>query len=295
MNKLNPTELFERIAGDVPEPLHRHLFVTGSLAAAYHYKAQLQGQAINTKDADLVVHPAGDVVSCQDMAQELLNTGWRCIDECYPQSAPKPVDTLRAIRLFPPDSNAYFIELLNIPETDQAEAKRWIPLELDDGWYGLPSFKFLGIASIDRLRSDVGLEYASPSMMALANILSHPQVGTQKIESGTMTGVLRSAKDLGRVIALAHLAGREETEAWHDLWLKATQECFPEHWKELLIQIGSGLEELLQDQNALDDARITTDIGILNGLQISAEALQGIGERLIQDVIEPLRLVANQG
>ena len=295
MNKLNPTELFERIAGDVPKPLHQHLFVTGSLAAAYHYKAQLQGQAINTKDADLVVHPAGNVVSCQEMAQQLLNTGWRCIDECYPQSTPEPVDTLRAIRLFPPDSNAYFIEFLNIPETDQAKAKRWIPLELDDGWYGLPSFKFLGIASIDRLSSHVGLEYASPSMMALANLLSHPQIGTQKIESGSMTGGLRSAKDLGRVIALAHLAGREETEAWHDPWLKATQECFPEHWKELLIQIGSGLEELFQDQNALEDARITTDIGILNGLQISAEALQGIGERLIQDVIVPLRAKAAQG
>jgi hypothetical protein len=173
--------------------------------------------------------------------------------------------------------------------------KRWIPLELNDGWYGLPSFKFLGIASIDRLSSHVRLEYASPSMMALANLLSHPQVGTQKIESGSMTGVLRSAKDLGRVIALAHLAGREETETWHDLWLKATQECFPEHWKELLIQTGSGLEELLQDQNALEDARITTDIGILNGLQISAEALQGIGERLIQDVIVPLRAKAAQG
>lgn len=295
MNELNPTELFERIAGDVPEPLHQHLFVTGSLAAAYHYKAQLQGQAINTKDADLVVHPAGDVVSCQEMAQQLLNTEWRCIDECYPQSTPEPVDTLRAIRLFPPGSNAYFIEFLNIPETDQAEAKRWIPLELNDGWYGLPSFKFLGIASIDRLSSHVGLEYASPSMMALANLLSHPQVGTQKIGSGSMTGVLRSAKDLGRVIALAHLAGREETEAWYDLWLQATQECFPEHWNELLIQIGSGLDELIQDKNALEDARKTTDIGILRGMDISAEALQGIGERLMQDVIVPLRANATQG
>jgi len=48
MNKLDPIELFERIAGDVPQPLHQHLFDTGSLAAGYHYKAQLQEQAINT-------------------------------------------------------------------------------------------------------------------------------------------------------------------------------------------------------------------------------------------------------
>jgi hypothetical protein len=37
MNKLDPKELFERIARDVPTELHQHLFVTGSLAAAYHY------------------------------------------------------------------------------------------------------------------------------------------------------------------------------------------------------------------------------------------------------------------
>ncbi len=118
MNRLDPMELFERIASDVPEPLHQHLFVTGSLAAAYHYKEQLQGQAINTKDADLVVHPAGHVNSCRKMAEQLKGIGWKNIEECFPQATAEPVKTLRAIRLYPPESTEYFIEFLNIPDKD---------------------------------------------------------------------------------------------------------------------------------------------------------------------------------
>lgn len=124
-------------------------------------------------------------------------------------------------------------------------------MQLRDGWYGLPSFRFLGVVSIGRIASHVGLEYAQPSMMALTNLMSHPQVGTIRIASGDMRGVLRSAKDLGRVIALARLEGREGTEAWKEHWLRAIQECFPTSWKALLINVGSGLEELLDDDNAM--------------------------------------------
>lgn len=289
MNRLDPMELFERIAKDVPQGLHEHLFVTGSLAAAYHYKAKLQGQAINTKDADLVVHPAGHIKSCREMAEQLRDIGWRNTEQCFPQTTAKPVDNLRAIRLLPPASNEYFIEFLNIPDKDEAEVKRWIPLELKDGWYGLPSFRFLGVVSIGRIASHVGLEYANPAMMALANLLSHPEVGAVRIESGDMQGVLRSAKDLGRVIALARLEGRDGTEAWQEAWLQAIKECFPQSWQELVRGLGTGLEELLADENALEDARKTTDIGLLNGMNVSAEMLRATGERLMQDVIIPLR------
>ncbi len=227
MNQLDPVELFQAISSDIPKHLHQNLFVTGSLAAAYHYRTRLQGQAINTKDTDLVVHPAGNVTSCKEITEELLNSGWRPTDNCFSMAKPEPVGELRAIRLFPPASNTYFIEFLNIPEKDQVEAKSWIPMQLADGWYGLPSFRFLGIVAINRATSGVDLEYASPPMMALANLLSHPEVGSQRIESGAMQGVLRSAKDLGRVIALAHLAGREVTETWQEQWTHAVKNCFP--------------------------------------------------------------------
>ena len=289
MNRLDPKVLFERIAHDVPNALHKHLFVTGSLAAAYHYRAQLRGQAIHTKDAALVVHPTGHTGTCQEMTKQLRNRGWRNTDECFPHAAKNPVENLQAIRLFPPESNEYFIEFLNIPDKDQAVAKHWIPLKLPDGWYGLPSFRFLGVVSMGRIASHVGLEYTQPAMMALANLLLHPQVGTTRIESGDMQGVLRSAKDLGRVMALARLESRERTETWREPWLQAMKECFPESWRGLMRGLGTGLEELLEDVNAFEDARKTTDIGLLGGMDVSSAMLRANGERLLQDVIIPLR------
>jgi len=289
MNKLDPTVLFKRLADDVPKELHKHLFVTGSLAAAYHFKTKLQGQAINTKDADLVVHPAGHVMSCQAMANRLLELGWRRTNDCYPMQSAEPATDLRAIRLFPPQSDDYFVEFLNIPSVDQQEGKKWIPLQLNDGYYGLPSFRFLGIAAKNRLHSDAGLEYASPAMMALANLLSHPAVGTQRIEAGYVQGILRSAKDLGRVIALAHLVGRDESVKWSSLWKDAIHDCFPKQEKELTATLGDGLSEAIADDAVMEDMRKTTDIGLLNGMDVSPDQLRAVGKRLLADVIAPLR------
>jgi hypothetical protein len=292
MNRLDPDALFRRIAADVPADLRGHLFVTGSLAAAYHFQARLEGRAINTKDADLVVHPAGDVASCRRMAGKLLELGWTRTAECYAQSEPVPADALRAIRLYPPGSHDYFIEFLNIPPHGQAESKRWIPVQIADGWYGLPSFRFLGVTLLNRLTSNADLEYAAPSMMALANLLSHPKIGADRMESGPLQGLLRSAKDLGRVIALARLAGRGETETWPQVWLEALKTCFPDDWKQLAAHAGDGLLELLADQNALEDAHRTTDLGLLRGMDLTAEMLKVTGERLLLDAIEPLAAMA---
>lgn len=292
MNRLDPEKLFQHLAKDIPADLHRHLFVTGSLAAAYHYRATLLGRGVNTKDADLVVHPAGHTDSCQQMAERLKELGWRNTNECFAQTSAEPVDELRAIRLYPPSSQEYFIEFLNIPGHDQAVAKRWIPIQLQEGWYGLPTFRFLGIAANHRCTSEAGLEYAAPAMMALANLLSHFEVGTTRIESGDMLGTLRSSKDLGRVLALAWLEGREGTEAWQAPWLEAMQECFPQQWPSLLKTLGTGLEELLTDSNAMEEARMTTEIGLLNGMNVSVDMLRVTGERLLQDLIIPLRAVS---
>jgi len=286
--KLDPVVLFGRLAADIPQELHANLFVTGSLAVAYHFQAQLEGRAVNTKDADVVVHPAGNVASCQQMAGKLIELGWTRTEECYPRPRPEPTEELQAIRLYPQGSQDYFIEFLNLPQQGQEKPKCWIPVSLDDGWYGLPSFRFLGVTSLNRLRSSVGLEYASASMMALANLLAHPTVGTDRIESGPMLGLLRAAKDLGRVIALARLAGREATEQWLTEWRSALEQCFPENWSELAVRAGDGLRELLGDENALEDARKTTDVGLLSGQNVNSGMLRANAERLFVDVIDPL-------
>ena len=131
--------------------------------------------------------------------------------------------------------------------------------------------------------------------VALANLLAHETVGKERMGSaGAMEGLLRSAKDLGRVLALAWLAGREETEAWLPRWSAGLAACFPDRRSELAKRAGAGLRELLDNSSALEEARITADIGLLSGRKITGEMLKATGERLFQDVLGPLAEMADQ-
>lgn len=124
-------------------------------------------------------------------------------------------------------------------------------------------------------------------MMALANLLSHPVLGDITM-SQPIGGreILRSAKDLGRVLALAYLAGREETETWLEPWREAIQECFPETWQGLVGNAGQGLRELLANAAVIEEARHTCEVGLLQGRGVGVDALKATGERLLVDLIE---------
>jgi hypothetical protein len=106
---------------------------------------------------------------------------------------------------------------------------------------------------------------------------------------------LRSAKDLGRVIALAYLTGREETETWPELWLDALQRLFPAEWRTLANHVGDGLTELLENEYALDNAWKTTETGLLSGKSVLAKNLKATGQRLLVDVVEPVVELARHG
>jgi hypothetical protein len=291
MSILDPETLFRRIALDVPSKLHKHMYIVGSLAAAYHYAAKLHGRAVNTKDADIAIHPAGDEISCAEAAGELLRLGWKRKADCYARPQPEPASDLRAIRLYPRESDDYFIEFLQLPAAEQLEPLVWKPVQLSDGWYGTPCFRFFPVTAIFRQTSAAGLEYACPAMMALANLLAHPRLGEDLISA---TRMRRSAKDLGRVLVLAWLEERSGTEAWKDAWLPAMQSCFPSTWRDLALALGGGLRELLDHDQALEEARSMAEIGLLSGLNVSAEKLRITGQRLLQDVIAPLESLARK-
>lgn len=267
--------------------------MVGSLAAAYHFRVELHRQGVNTKDADLVIHPAGDTISCAGMAERLLDRGWLRHPDCNPSTSREPADALRAIRLYPPESTDYFVEFLNLPEVGQQETKKWIPVQVFGGWYGLPTFKFQGLTAHARLRSEPGLEYASPAMMALPNLLSHPSVHSDWI-SQPIGGrkIRRSPKDLGRVLAIAQLSARGDVEAWLNPWLDGLRACFPEEWRELARSTGYGLRELLGNEEALEEALHTCNIGLLQGRGVTIENLAAVGEQVLGDVIEPLEEAA---
>ncbi len=290
MIALDPKKLFARLAQDIPPPLHRHVFIVGSLAAAYHLRAGLQSRAVHTKDADVVVHPAGDIRSCRELTERLLQAGWVRTEECYPKARPNPRSGLRALRLHPRDSRDYFLELQGLAIGAQVANRVWIPVHLSDGWYGVPCYRFMGLTAVGRLSSKEGLEYAAPAMMALSNLLSHRTLGEARMRAAIQEReILRSAKDLGRVLALALLAGRDETERWRGLWLTGLRRCFPRTWRSLARRAGAGLVLLLADGAALEEARITTEVGLLSGRGVTAENLRAVGEQLVVDLLSPLQ------
>jgi hypothetical protein len=288
MNRLDPEVLFDLLEAHLPQEVRAHVLVVGSLAAAMTYRSQLRERGVNTKDCDVIIHPAGALAEAGRLAEVLLDAGWRPLSKCKPGQKEDPVEALSVVRLTPPASEAYFVELLGLPEQTQAELKVMIPFEVKGGWYVLPSFRFMRVLTHHRERRGA-ISYASASMMALANLLAHRRLGTARV-SEAIAGrkPLRAAKDLGRVVALARLAEREETETWPQRWRQVLQACFPDEWAELSVRAGDGLRELAKDPGALDDALHTMTVGLLDGRGVTLEQLRVLIEQFLIDVIDPL-------
>jgi hypothetical protein len=132
-------------------------------------------------------------------------------------------------------------------------------------------------------------------MMSLANLLAHQELGTHRVSKAIFgRNPLRSAKDLGRVLALALLEEREVTERRPQAWLEALERCFPEEWPDLARRAGDGLRALLADPDALEDALFTVNIGLLEALQVTQSQLRALGQQFLSDVIEPLAAAAQR-
>ena len=284
---VDPRALFARLQAELPVDVIDHIVIIGSLAAAYHHADQVRG-GVKTKDADLVIHPAGHTVAAQEIANRLMQRGWREKRDREPGTAATPPGDLPAIRLYPPDHDDYFVELLMVPAGETPGAKPWVSVELPGGYYGLPGFEFLALTMIDRQRGPDGIEYAHPAMMALANLLSHREL-RHHVMSAPIGGRLveRYAKDLGRVLALARLASREEVEAWAPRWLFALQECFPTRWPELAGSVGAGLRALVDDA-AFEEAWHCCNVGLLANMGVTETQLRVIARQVIGDAIEPV-------
>ena len=75
---------------------------------------------------------------------------------------------------------------------------------------------------------------------------------------------------------------------------KALKERFPYEWKELALQAGKGLRDLLASEPDLDQAWHTCAYGLLAPCQPTPTQLKISGQRLLQDAIEPLEKEAEQ-
>lgn len=287
--ELEPGKLLARLRSLIPEAYAKDLVVVGSMAAACHFEARLAGRAINTKDADVVLGSAGGVRACRELAGLLLDRGWQPRRE--KDYAPQPSKTSSGkkpyIKLNLPGGGGFFLEFLGLPKKDERAVKREVELKLRDGWYAIPVFRFMRVVTTSPIAPRSGMRYAAPAMLALANLLSHPEIGAQTMSYDKR---LRAAKDLGRVLALALLSGPEEMETWPERWLTALRTCFPKTWATLVPGVGAGLTELFERPRAVQDAMATVaGLGLLRGFDVTETVLRGAAEELRALAIEPLK------
>lgn len=306
MNEVKPVEVIGRVVGAIPSECRENIVIIGSLAAAYAYFGDNHLMAVRTKDIDCLIKPfAVAADKAQIISRQLLDAGWQrrmMGPHQDPGTRDTPDDQLPAIRLYPPDhdpgtGSEWFVEFLTEPGSSSDQGKKWTRIIIDEGHFGLPSFRFLAItAFLPQKIEELGIYCARPVMMALANLLEHPEIKPDRM-STLVAGraIKRSNKDLGRVIALGYLESEKnhaDLREWGRKWGEALFTCFPDEWKSLAQNAGSGLNALLQSDEDLEEAFHTCVYGLLSNTGIQQGEFKEVGQRILGDSVEKLKEVA---
>jgi len=284
--EVDPTKILKQVADAVPPDVKENIIIVGSLAAAYWLFKDKKTFGVRTKDIDSVISPYVQAVNKgREIAEKLLAEGWSPRQEGdfqKPGNADTPENELPALRLFPPGEKVWFLELLTEPSSE-AQTERQFTRFIVNGkdHYGLPSFAFMGVATFEAEATPHGIRCARPRAMALANLLENPKIREDKVKD---TGMKRSNKDLGRVLAIARLSDEIEMEEWPKHWRRAIETCFPTRWKPLAANAGAGLRELLESPTNLSEAVNFCNTGLLANLPVTQEQLRGTGLRLLRIV-----------
>jgi hypothetical protein len=300
MKSVSPRAVLSEIAAAVPQECRKNIIIIGSLAVGYHFFAENESIAVRTKDADCLLSPRLEAVSAGEcITEQLIDSGWKFSVAGgwgRPGDKDTPLNELSAVRLHPPGNKEWFIELLTVPETPAQRGKRWQRLHTAHGDFGLPSFGFLSLTNYRAIQQkELGVAIARPELMALANMLEHPQIKPE-LMSGLIQGraVKRSNKDLGRVLAIAFLSTANDPDSledWPKIWEQALKKRFPDEWRGLAANCGSGIRKLLGSDPDFNEAWHTCRYGLLASLHVGAEQLRIAGQRLLQDAVEPLELI----
>jgi hypothetical protein len=301
---LSPSEVLEQVAAALPAGMRDNLIVCGSLAAAYWFFAGDGSRAIRTKDIDGLCSPhAKAVLTATAITDQLLKANWKPREDARFPRPGKPgdaVETLPMVRLHPPEGAHWFLELMAAPppHVPGAEGKKINAIETAHGTFALCSFDFLALAECKPHMTKLGLRMARPEMMALANMLHHPVIADTLIEG---TDWKRSNKDLGRVLALAHLtverdrrAGTDDLAEWPASIWAALQATFRTDAQGLALRAGSGIRALMQSKDDLTQAVHIANRGLLASMDLGVEEISATARRFEVEVIEELELLAGR-
>lgn len=299
MKALSARGVMRQVANAIPAEFRREIIIVGSLAAAHHFFGD-KNDEITTNDVDGMLSPNAHAVrNGTVIARKLFGAGWTLRKDPKwgrPGDSSTPDDKLPILRLHPPGSTEWTLELAAAPPEGNPAAKVFQRLAIPQGHFGLHSYRFLALAEEAPLETEFGIFYARPEMMALANLLHHPRIGPEKIGD---TPDKRSNKDLGRVLALAWLSTAQDPaalETWPPRWLAALQKRFPDEWQVLAARAGDGLRLLLDDKHRLDldEAVRLSNMSLLRGRDLGPEQLRATARRLLAEAasLRPERLAA---
>ena len=300
---ISPKDVLSQVSLALPKACWQDVIIIGSLAAGYYYFADDGDKAIRTKDIDCMFSPhAKAVAAAAQVTEELLAAKWEQRQDTNwskPGSPADPTDKLPMVRLKPPGGSDWFVELLGAPDAwdPKAPMKQFHRVTTSRGDFAICSFGFLGLAEHEPKATPYGVRIARPEMMALANLLHHPQIGPELI-SGTMWK--RANKDLGRALALAYLAvardrrlGSNEFEAWPNAMWAAIQSKFPSDSADLAQQAGTGVRALLASPQDIDQALSIANLGLLASMNVDRHAFAATGRRFLSEVMDPLAELAD--
>lgn len=298
MTPLTPDDVMAQIANALPEDCRPNVIIIGSLAAGYYFFSGDAHRSIRTKDVDCMFSPHAKAVGAAgEVTERLLAASWQQKEGEWSKAGDgdTPDNQLPMIRLKPPGTTGganWFLELLGAPDEASGQAKTFHRVQTSVGHFAICSFNYLALAEWQPIETKHGVRIARPEMMALANLLHHPEIASDLI--GTTTEK-RSNKDLGRVLALAWLAaeqdgrnGTAELDTWSVRMADALQARFPGSAKQLALRAGFGIRALMDSGGDRDEALSICNRGLLASLEVSREAFAATGRRFLQQVIEPL-------
>lgn len=294
LSGVSPAKVFREIAAAIPSDCKENMIIIGSLAVGFRYFGHAEKMVVRTKDADCLLSPNMMAVQAGiSITEQLLSAQWRRRSEgqwTEVGNENTPDNQLPMVRLHPPQGKDWFLELLTVPESAANRQKTWHRMHTKFGDFTICSFGYLSLTNFKPLATEFGIFIARPEMMALANLLEHPEIGPETMSGGfsDRENIKRSNKDLGRVVAIARLATEEDEEVlltWADLWLEALQDRFVDDWQGLAAGVGSGLRELLASPADFDEAYHTCVTGLLAEVPPSREGFKIAAQRLLEDVV----------